>query len=164
MDYSPIIAWAERHLVSGVQLVTADGKWCVIFHKMTNLQKLFPSNLDTVPERLTNMRKIIEKKRKEIPTILFAQLTDGSLWGVFSFFIYFFYNSRCHPFHTILNRALIQTKKLHKRAFQNLSWNIGAQINVQQSRQNLHFKNSCSTVQLDNMWILHHHCLNSGHE
>lgn len=161
MDYSPIIAWAERHLVSGVQLVTADGKWCVIFHKMTNLQKLFPSNLDTVPERLTNMTKIIEKK--EIPAILFAQLTDGSLWG-FSFFIYFFYNSRCHPFHTILNHALIQTKKLHKRAFQNLSWNIGAQINVQQSRQNLHFKNSCSTVQLDNMWILHHHCLNSGHE
>lgn len=85
---------------------------------MTNLQKLFPSNLDTVPERLTNMTKIIEKK--EIPAILFAQLTDGSLWG-FSFFIYFFYNSRCHPFHTILNHALIQTKKLHKRAFQNLS-------------------------------------------
>lgn len=57
---------------------------------MTNLQKLFPSNLDTVPERLTNMRKIIEKKRKEIPAILFAQLTDGSLWGVFlSFFIFF---------------------------------------------------------------------------
>lgn len=55
---------------------------------MTNLQKLFPSNLDTVPERLTNMRKIIEKK--EIPAILFAQLTDGSLWGFFSFFIYFF--------------------------------------------------------------------------
>lgn len=55
---------------------------------MTNLQKLFPSNLDTVPERLTNMRKIIEKK--EIPAILFAQLTDGSLWGVFlSLFIFF---------------------------------------------------------------------------
>lgn len=57
---------------------------------MTNLQKLFPSNLDTVPERLTNMRKIIEKKRKEIPAILFAQLTDGSLWGFLSFFLYFF--------------------------------------------------------------------------
>lgn len=57
---------------------------------MTNLQKLSPSNLDTVPERLTNMRKIIEKKRKEIPAILFAQLTDGSLWGVFlSLFIFF---------------------------------------------------------------------------
>lgn len=55
---------------------------------MTNLQKLFPSNLDTVPERLTNMRKIIEKK--EIPAILFAQLTDGSLWGGFlSLFIFF---------------------------------------------------------------------------
>lgn len=60
---------------------------------MTNLQKLFfkvlfPSNLDNVPERLTNMRKIIEKKRKEIPTILFAQLTDGSLWGFLFIFIF----------------------------------------------------------------------------
>lgn len=54
---------------------------------MTNLQKLFPSNLDTVPERLTNMTKIIEKK--EIPAILFAQLTDGSLWG--GFFLYLFF-------------------------------------------------------------------------
>lgn len=53
---------------------------------MTNLQKLSPSNLDTVPERLTNMRKIIEKK--EIPTILFAQLTDGSLWGFFYLFLF----------------------------------------------------------------------------
>lgn len=164
MDYSPIIAWAERHLVSGVQLVTADGKWCVIFHKMTNLQKLFPSNLDTVPERLTNMRKIIEKKEKKYP-LFFLRNLQMVPYGVFflSLFI-FFYNSRCHPFHTILNHALIQTKKLHKRDFQNLSWSIGAQINVQQSRQNLHFKNSCCTVQLDNMWILHHHCLNSGHE
>lgn len=161
MDYSPIIAWAERHLVSGVQLVTADGKWCVIFHKMTNLQKLSPSNLDTVPERLTNMRKIIEKKRNT--RYSFCATYRWFLMGFFSFFLYF-YNSRCHPFHTILNRALIQTKKLHNRAFQNLSWSIGAQINVQQSRQNLHFKNSCCTVQLDNMWILHHHCLNSGHE
>lgn len=88
---------------------------------MTNLQKLFPSNLDTVPERLTNMRKIIEKKRKEKKyPLFFLRNLQMVPYGVF--FIYFyFYNSRCHPFHTILNRALIQTKKLHKRAFQNLS-------------------------------------------
>lgn len=87
---------------------------------MTNLQKLSPSNLDTVPERLTNMRKIIEKKEKKYP-LFFLRNLQMVPYGGFSFFIFFFYNSLCHPFHTILNRALIQTKKLHKRAFQNLS-------------------------------------------
>lgn len=87
---------------------------------MTNLQKLSPSNLDTVPERLTNMRKIIEKKKKY--PLFFLRNLQMVPYGFFFFiFFIFFYNSRCHPFHTILNRALIQTKKLHKRDFQNLS-------------------------------------------
>lgn len=57
---------------------------------MTNLQKLFPSNLDTVPERLTNMRKIIEKKEKKYPLFFLRNLQMVPYGGFFlSLFIFF---------------------------------------------------------------------------
>lgn len=57
---------------------------------MTNLQKmffkvLFPSNLDNVPERLTNMRKIIEKKEKKYPLVFLRNLLS-----MFFYFLLFF--------------------------------------------------------------------------
>lgn len=59
---------------------------------MTNLQKLFfkvlfPSNLDNVPERLTNMRKIIEKKEKKYP-LFFLRNLQMVPYGVFCLFLF----------------------------------------------------------------------------
>lgn len=56
---------------------------------MTNLQKLFPSNLDTVPERLTNMRKIIEKKEKKYPLFFLRNLQMVPYGGFFFLYLFF---------------------------------------------------------------------------